>query len=184
MSTMVLHDNLHDLGITRKIMCWQAQAAKRDHALHTAWLHNVLRTYTCREDGCCLSQWSEQGQEDTYLKIWPCDKGHVSLHSTEVSIIAPYQHLLWMAATHCSGFNRWRRVLMILLPMMWVLWTLPLPLNWQQHITSFLAWTHGQAVDACFAAVTPNEKAEGGFGIVDSICSRIYELYMYIGLQT
>jgi len=58
MSTTALHDNLHDLGLTRKIM--RRQAAERDHALRTAWLHNVST----------LS------------------------HSTEVSVIAPYQCLL------------------------------------------------------------------------------------------
>ena len=42
MSTTVLHDNLHDLGIgTRKIMRRQAQAAERDHALRTACISKL-----------------------------------------------------------------------------------------------------------------------------------------------
>lgn len=49
MSTTAIHDNLRDLGLTRKIM--RRQAAERDHALRTAWLHDVLSTYTAEQLG-------------------------------------------------------------------------------------------------------------------------------------
>lgn len=43
-STAALHNNLRDLGLTRKLM--QRTAAERDHELRATWMHDVLATYT------------------------------------------------------------------------------------------------------------------------------------------
>ena len=50
-SATALHDNLSELGLTRKLMCHAA--AERDHELRANWMYNILNIYTAevRTDG-------------------------------------------------------------------------------------------------------------------------------------
>ena len=46
-STTALHDNLRELGLTRKLM--RRAAAERDHELRANWMYNILNTYTAEQ---------------------------------------------------------------------------------------------------------------------------------------
>jgi len=46
-STTALHDNLQELGLTRKLM--RRAAAERDHELCANWMYNILNTYTAEQ---------------------------------------------------------------------------------------------------------------------------------------
>ncbi|PPQ96959.1 hypothetical protein CVT26_005981 [Gymnopilus dilepis] len=58
-STTALHDNLRDLGITRKIM--KRAAAERDNELRAAWMYDFLTTYTA-EQMVVLDESSKDGK--------------------------------------------------------------------------------------------------------------------------
>ena len=58
-STAALHNNLHDLGLSRKLM--QRTAAERDHELRATWMHDVLATYTA-EQFVVLDESSKDGR--------------------------------------------------------------------------------------------------------------------------
>jgi transposase len=46
-STSALHNNLRELGLTRKLM--RRAAAERDHELRTEWMYVILGTYTAEQ---------------------------------------------------------------------------------------------------------------------------------------
>ena len=46
-STAALHNNLHNLGFSRKLM--HRTAAERDHELRATWMHDVLATYMAEQ---------------------------------------------------------------------------------------------------------------------------------------
>ena len=46
-STTALHDNLRELGLTRKIM--RRAAGERDHELRAEWMYDILNTYTAEQ---------------------------------------------------------------------------------------------------------------------------------------
>ncbi|KAF8798255.1 hypothetical protein BYT27DRAFT_7033318, partial [Phlegmacium glaucopus] len=46
-STTALHENLRELGLTRKLM--RRAAAERDHKLRANWMYNILSTYTAEQ---------------------------------------------------------------------------------------------------------------------------------------
>ena len=58
-STATLHNNLRDLGLSRKLM--QRTAAERDHELRAAWMMDVLATYTA-EQFVVLDESSKDGR--------------------------------------------------------------------------------------------------------------------------
>lgn len=81
MSTTALHDNLRDLGLTRKIM--RRQAAERDHALRTAWLHNVLNTYTA-EQMVVVDETSKDGKT-LIRKYGRATRGHDPVYTVSLN---------------------------------------------------------------------------------------------------
>ena len=58
-STTALHDNLRELGLTRKIM--RRAAAERDHELRANWMYDILSTYTA-EQMVILDESSKDGR--------------------------------------------------------------------------------------------------------------------------
>jgi transposase len=58
-STTALHNNLRNLGFSRKLM--QRTAAERDHELRAAWMYDVLATYTA-EQFVVLDESSKDGR--------------------------------------------------------------------------------------------------------------------------
>ena len=46
-SATALHDNLRELGLTRKIM--RRAAGERDHELCAEWMYDILNTYTAEQ---------------------------------------------------------------------------------------------------------------------------------------
>ena len=46
-STTALHDNLRQLGLTRKII--RRAAAERDHELRANWMYDILSTYSAEQ---------------------------------------------------------------------------------------------------------------------------------------
>ena len=96
MSTTALHNNLRDLGLTQKSMCWRATEC--DHALHTAWLHDILSTYTA-EQMVVVNETSKDGKT-LIRKYGHAMRGHDPVYNVSLNrgtIIAPYQHLPWKA---------------------------------------------------------------------------------------
>lgn len=81
MSTTALHDNLRDLGLTRKIM--RRQAAECDHALRTAWLHDVLSTYTA-EQMVVVDETSKDGKT-LIRKYGRAASGHEPIYSVSLN---------------------------------------------------------------------------------------------------
>ena len=122
MSTTALDNNLCDLGITQKIM--HQQAAECNHASASCWVRSCITYHLaawrsqhihCRADGCCW--WNKQGREDSYSKVWLCNKWTWAYLHCLTQPRYPLWHLTstYCKRLHCSmrcrGFNRWRRVL-------------------------------------------------------------------------